>query len=95
MTVELAPVTRWTPAEAWLMAEVARRSLVASLDGAAPVTGSCSPGMGPWPCARSLATLDGLGVRRPRIDEAIIAGHVKSLIGRGLIVAGTKGQGAC
>ncbi len=32
-----------------------------------------SLGMGPWPCARTLAALDGTGVVRPRIDEAIIA----------------------
>ncbi len=31
------PVIRWTPAEAWLMAELARRALVATLDGGPPV----------------------------------------------------------
>jgi fatty acid CoA ligase FadD9 len=31
------PVVRWTPAEAWLMAELARRAIVATLDGGPPV----------------------------------------------------------
>ncbi len=29
--------------------------------------------MGPWPCARTVAVLAGLGVQRPRIDDALIA----------------------
>ncbi len=31
------PVLRWTPAEAWLMAELARRAIVATLDGGPPI----------------------------------------------------------
>jgi hypothetical protein len=30
-----SPVVRWTPAEAWLMVEFARRALVATIDGEA------------------------------------------------------------
>ncbi|HEU0031248.1 MAG TPA: thioester reductase domain-containing protein [Kofleriaceae bacterium] len=33
MTTQTGPVIRWTPVEAWLIAEVAKRSLVAELDG--------------------------------------------------------------
>jgi thioester reductase-like protein len=37
-----------------------------------------SLGMGPWPCAHSLAVLAELGVERPRIDEALIARYVSA-----------------
>lgn len=37
-----------------------------------------SLGMGPWPCARTLAALAPLGVVRPAIDDAIIARYVSA-----------------
>jgi hypothetical protein len=47
--------------------------------------GGFALGMGPWPCARTLATLEALGVRRPVIDEALVARYVASLRARGLL----------
>jgi fatty acid CoA ligase FadD9 len=38
------PVVRWTPAEGWLIAELAKRSLVAELDGAPAIAGSDADG---------------------------------------------------
>jgi thioester reductase-like protein len=38
-----------------------------------------SLGMGPWPCRRTTLALAALGVRRPRIDAAIIARYVAAL----------------
>ena len=40
---------------------------------------ACTLGMGPWPCASSVATVAGLGVERPRIDDALIARYVAAL----------------
>jgi fatty acid CoA ligase FadD9 len=37
-----------------------------------------SLGMGPWPCAKSVALLAALGVSRPRIDDALIARYVSA-----------------
>ena len=39
----------------------------------------CSLGMGPWPCAKSVATLATLGIERPRIDDALICRYVERL----------------
>jgi hypothetical protein len=36
-------------------------------------------GMGPWPCARTDAALAALDVRRPAIDDAIVARYVARL----------------
>ncbi len=38
-----------------------------------------SLGMGPWPCANSVAALAALDVHRPRIDDALIARYVERL----------------
>ncbi|MCB9595240.1 MAG: thioester reductase domain-containing protein [Sandaracinaceae bacterium] len=66
--VTAAPVSHARFLEALAASEGSRLAPLASF-----IATPASLPMGPWPCARTVAELEALGVRRPRIDEAYVA----------------------
>ncbi|MBZ0232054.1 MAG: hypothetical protein K8M05_06845, partial [Deltaproteobacteria bacterium] len=54
-------------------------SRLAALLAYFPATGFAL-GSGPWPCARTVATLADLGVSRPTVDDALVARYVRASV---------------